>query len=284
MRIDASGNLGLGVTPSAWTTLKAVQLPAGSIAGFDSGTSGRQMNVLNNAFFDGTNFIYVATGPALAYRMLSGAHQWNTAPSGTAGNAISFTQAMTLDASGNLVIGATSNGVAKIYTFTTSGGVDNFRMADENSTVASGIRAVGDAIAFRTQATERARITSGGDFGIGLTPSGSYKLEVNGTAAATDFNSTSDRNKKTNIATITAALDKVQALRGVTFDWIADGKASTGLIAQEVEQVMPQVVQGDEGNKTVSYGSLVGLLIEAVKEQQATINQLTNRIAALEGK
>jgi hypothetical protein len=117
--LDSSGNLGLGVTPSAWTTLKAVQLPAGSIAGFDSGTSGRQMNVLNNAFFDGTNFNYVATGPALAYRMLSGEHRWFTAASGTAGNTISFTQSMTLTASGDLLVGKTSD---EGYTVQAKGG------------------------------------------------------------------------------------------------------------------------------------------------------------------
>lgn len=123
-----------------------------------------------------------------------------------------------------------------------------------------------------------------GDVGIGIAPSGTYKLEVSGDAAATNFVTTSDRNKKTNIATITNATGKVQALRGVTFDWVADGKASTGLIAQEVELVMPQVVHGDEGSKAVNYGSLVGLLVEAVKEQQTTINQLLARVAQLEGK
>jgi hypothetical protein len=121
-----------------------------------------------------------------------------------------------------------------------------------------------------------------GDVGINVSPSGTYKLEVSGDAAATNFVTTSDRNKKTNIATITNAASKVQALRGVTFDWLADGRASVGLIAQEVELVMPQVVHGDEGSKAVNYGSLVGLLVEAVKEQQTTINQLLARVAQLE--
>lgn len=123
-----------------------------------------------------------------------------------------------------------------------------------------------------------------GNVGIGIAPSGTYKLEVSGNAAATNFVTTSDRNKKTNIATIANALAKVQVLRGVTFDWVADGTASTGLIAQEVERVMPQVVHGDEGSKAVNYGSLVGLLVEAIKEQQTTINQLLARVAQLETK
>jgi hypothetical protein len=286
MRLSAAGNLGLGVTPSGWgSNYRAMQLGAGANEGGISGQSNANiLSLISNGYNNGTNWIYGNSIGSGLYQLEQNTHKWFTAPSGTAGNAISFTQAMTLNASGQLSVGTTSAS-AKI----TIGGSGANRISFD---APSGSEYVGydgadDAlqvasytyIKFQTGSsyTERARITSGGDFGIGLAPSGSYKLEVNGTAAATDFNSTSDRNKKTNIATITDALDKVQALRGVTFDWIADGKASTGLIAQEVEQVMPQVVQGDEGNKTVSYGSLVGLLIEAVKE-------LTARVAQLEGK
>jgi hypothetical protein len=129
--------------------------------------------------------------------------------------------------------------------------------------------------------SERLRIKSDGSVGIGLTPSGTYRLEVSGTAAATDFNSTSDRNKKTNITTIESAVEKVKRLRGVEFDWIADGKHCIGVIAQEVEEVVPSAVQGDEGNKTVSYGNLVGLLIQAIKEQQTVIDQLKSKIDSL---
>ena len=98
-----------------------------------------------------------------------------------------------------------------------------------------------------------------------------------GTASALDFNSTSDRNKKTNIVTITDPIEKVQALRGVTFNWRSNGSPAIGLIAQEVEEIVPQAVQGDEGNKTISYGSLVGLLIEAIKELDAKVEELKNR-------
>jgi hypothetical protein len=129
--------------------------------------------------------------------------------------------------------------------------------------------------------SERMRISAAGNVGIGLAPSGTYRLEVSGTAAATDFNSTSDRNKKTNITTIESAVEKVKRLRGVEFDWIADGKHCIGVIAQEVEEVIPSAVQGDEGNKTVSYGNLVGLLIQAIKEQQTVIDQLKSKIDSL---
>jgi hypothetical protein len=108
MRIDASGNLGLGVTPSAWTTsfgIKALQVgPMGALVGSLANT-----NLAHNNYFDGTNVRYINSSPASYYLQAdTGAHSWYIAPSGTAGNAISFTQAMTLDASGNLGVGTSS--------------------------------------------------------------------------------------------------------------------------------------------------------------------------------
>ena len=103
-RIDSSGNLGLGVTPSAWTTFKVMQLGNfGAIGGVNS----TSMNMFANTFYDGA-FKYINTSSASRYRMDDG-HSWFTAPSGTAGNAITFTQAMTLSADGHLQVGTTSN-------------------------------------------------------------------------------------------------------------------------------------------------------------------------------
>jgi len=102
-------NLGLGVTPSAWSaSYKAIQLGGGT--SIWSGASGNQPSFYsNNLYFNGSNRIYLQNGYATEYvQSTSGTHSWYTAPSGTAGNAITFTQAMTLDASGNLGIGTTS--------------------------------------------------------------------------------------------------------------------------------------------------------------------------------
>ena len=96
-----------------------------------------------------------------------------------------------------------------------------------------------------------------------------------GTVTASDFNSTSDERLKTNVETIANAGEKVAALRGVNYDWIANGEKTMGVIAQEVEAVIPEVVAtDDEGMKSVNYQAMVGLLIEAVKDLQAQVDAL----------
>jgi len=107
--------------------------------------------------------------------------------------------------------------------------------------------------------------------GLGL----SGNVYAGGVVSGLDLLSTSDKRLKKNIKTIKTPLNTVQELRGVTFQWKKSGKDSIGVIAQEVEEIIPQVVEIDgNGNKTVSYGSMVGLLIEAIKEQQEQINEL----------
>ena len=104
--LDASGNLGLGVTPSAWSGFTAFDIGStGNLSSF-GGTSDVQLNA--NAFFNGSGWIYKTTSAASRFRMNSNQFEWWNAPSGTAGNAISFTQAMTLNASGQLGIATTS--------------------------------------------------------------------------------------------------------------------------------------------------------------------------------
>jgi hypothetical protein len=104
-RFDSTGNLGLGVTPSAWSaSYKTLQSGNGSaFVGFNGND---QTFVVSNAYNNGTNWIYKNTAGAGYYGIQgvsNGVHAWFTAPSGTAGNAISFTQAMTLDAGGKLL-------------------------------------------------------------------------------------------------------------------------------------------------------------------------------------
>lgn len=99
----------------------------------------------------------------------------------------------------------------------------------------------------------------------------------NNTVQAVDFNSTSDITKKKDVETIRDALQLVTQLRGVNFKWVSTDKPSMGLIAQEVEKVLPQVVHTlEDGTKTISYGNLVGLLVECVKAQEDRLTRLEN--------
>jgi hypothetical protein len=109
MRLDSRGNLGLGVTPSAWySTIKAFQVGTG---GLWSLTSGNNTTVGSNVYVEASaaNSLYLTNGYATRYQQLDGQHRWSTAASGTAGDAISFTQAATLTADGNYVVGDTTS-------------------------------------------------------------------------------------------------------------------------------------------------------------------------------
>ena len=115
--------------------------------------------------------------------------------------------------------------------------------------------------------------------GNGLSLSGTtFSMSGNYTGSFTatgDVTAYSDESLKTNIQTIDNALDRVEAVRGVTFDRIADGSTSTGVVAQELLAVLPEAVHTDaNGVHSVAYGNITGLLIEAVKELSAEVKEL----------
>jgi hypothetical protein len=94
-----------------------------------------------------------------------------------------------------------------------------------------------------------------------------------GIVTAQDFDSLSDINYKTNIQTVENALETVSSLRGVSFDWKESGKKSYGVIAQELEEVLPDLVSVGE-IKTVNYNGIIGVLIEAIKDLKKEIEYL----------
>jgi hypothetical protein len=123
--------------------------------------------------------------------------------------------------------------------------------------------------------------------GIGMAASGtSGRIDASGDIVAF---STSDRNFKENITPIENALEKISKISGNTYDWKADMKEfhgfegnDVGVIAQEIEEVLPQLVTTREtGYKAVKYDKLVALLIEGIKEQQTQIHSLTIEIEKL---
>jgi Chaperone of endosialidase len=133
-------------------------------------------------------------------------------------------------------------------------------------------------------------ISSAGNVGIGV-PIPTYRLQLPNVADATGqgqanaWQTYSSRRFKSNVATIENALDKVEQMRGVTFDWTSNGKHDVGLIAEEVGRVIPEIVSYEANGvdaQSLDYSRLVAVLIEATKEQQKQIAQQQQSIDTLQ--
>ena len=262
---DINGNLGLGVTPSAWnSSFKAFEVfPQTVIYGFpDEAGFGR------NFYFDGGgSFRYKTNGYAL-YLKITDKFIWSTAPYGTAGNPISFTQAMTLDSSGNLLVGTTQAG---------------YRNSNSIS-----LEATPGGYIVINHATGSPSGSVYAAFGYGATSVGGiYQVGTN----SVSYNTSSDYRLKHNIELMQGALTRIAALKPVTYKWNADGSDGEGFIAHELAEVCPSAVTGekdavDADGKPIYQGIdtsfLVATLVAAIQEQQLLITSLTSRIEALE--
>jgi hypothetical protein len=137
-------------------------------------------------------------------------------------------------------------------------------------------------------ATDYMVIRADGKVGIGTT-SPSYELDVAGDIECTTLHETSDRRLKANIGQLTGALERVHQLRGVSFQWRQEVESENtgaprhiGVVAQEVEEVFPELVSTPEsGYKSVEYSKLTAVLIEAMKEQQQLIESQQKQIEKL---
>ena len=287
MYLNTAGNLGLGVTPSAWISSgKAIDIAGfGSVAQTSSGSLASTFNAYQNS---AGNWIYKTTNAAAQYQCgLSGLgqHAWFTAASGTAGNAITFTQAMTLDASGNLGIGTTSPGTKLDVRGVIQGGDGTIKpVISYTGGAGEGVFGTlsNHPVAFYTNSTERARITSGGEVYIaGTTDQGAYNLQVNGTGVwgAGAYVNGSDARLKEEVQDLAPALDVIASLRPVTFrykeDYSKDQNVQPGFIAQELQTAMAGqayvdgVIQSGPQHLNVAYQSLIPLLTKAIQELKA---------------
>ena len=153
------------------------------------------------------------------------------------------------------------------------------------------------SLRLKTNGVTRIQIDSTtGNVGIGMKPTGTYILEINGNLKTAGITETSDIRWKKDVKTLSNSLEKVGQLRGVSYNWRKDefpdknfdNKEQIGLIAQEVDKIYPQLVDTDAlGFKSVQYSKVVALLIEALKEQQSEINSLkaeVSKMSALENR
>jgi hypothetical protein len=205
MRLDSSGNLGLGVTPSAWDTSIFTTMQIRYASFFSGISSPGDTWVGQNLYYGSGAYRYIANGYSSYYRQSQSEHQWGTSASGVTGNAITFTQAMTLNASGNLLLGSTSSPAtvwsgsrtfAYVKGSTAGNGgeviVESNNGNQQASFFASAITAEfglwstkASAILFGNSNTERARIDSSGKFLVGTTSGGSDKVRF-GSAGASE--------------------------------------------------------------------------------------------------
>ena len=364
MELNTSGNLGLGVTPSAWGAPLGGALQVGN-ASLARNSGGATLYLNSNAYYDGSNWRYINTGFSAKYTVNNnnGQHFWDTAASGTAGNAITFTQAMTLTASGNLGIGNTSpdsklvvEGGSGTYVQVKDGTVNTFIQA--RSANSSGVvgTITNHALAFYTNSTEKARIDSSGKLLVGTTSSvgsagiGQFVQTATGSAGAAisaeasdsaftysvlylntnrsastgfqfitcttsnygsnrfivygngdtvnannSYGGISDIKLKENIVDATPKLAGLMQVKVRNYNLKSDpDHKQLGVIAQELETVFPSMIdetvdKDAEGNelgtttKSVKYSVFVPMLIKAIQEQQAIIDQLKADVTALKG-
>jgi hypothetical protein len=139
----------------------------------------------------------------------------------------------------------------------------------------------GGNFTIHTNTSDADFVVTGNDGGAAIT---AMTLDMSAAGAATfnnDVTAFSDERLKRDIETIPNALDKVCQMRGVTFERIDDeGSRSMGVIAQEIEKIIPEVVREDSSEekiKSVAYGNMVGVLIEAIKELKSEVEQLKNK-------
>jgi len=260
MRIDSDGNVGVGVTPSAWGSgLKALQVGArGYGAYFDFNND--VVALSSNLFWTGSNYgrISASSKYAVAYYqdIGSGSHQWlSSSAAGTNGVAPTMNTNMVLDASGNLSVGATTplNSV-RIFAERSGGSVAGFNRTTSDGT---------NVLFYR---------------------SGSIVGDVSVTTTGTTFNSTSDYRLKESVAPMSGGLARVNALKPSVYKWKSNGSDGEGFLAHELAEVVPAAVNGEKDAvnedgtikaQSIDMSRIVPILVAAIKE-------LTARVEALE--
>ena len=141
-----------------------------------------------------------------------------------------------------------------------------------------------DSVSFKNAANNEVLFYANANNEFAAYYDNSKKIETTsaGITVTGTVDSASDVILKENIKTIDNALDKVTKLRGVEYDYKENKKHSIGVIAQEVEEVLPELVNGSE-QKSVAYGNIAAVLIEAIKEQNEVINKMKKEIEDLKG-
>jgi hypothetical protein len=285
MTLNSTG-LGVGVTPSAWGSgYKVIQGQIGGFALSNDNSSNNQFRLSSNAYFDTTDsrWEYYGSSTATAYEQRAGEHRFFNAISGSANTAIAFTQAMTLDAVGNLHVGTTA------YLNTGVNFVNSLK----------GFNIVPDDTANAANRNWNLAVNGGAagnlDFVISSAnntfPNFAYRMQLTSAGALNNTTGTygtiSDLRLKENISDARNYLADLLKLRVVKYSLKEESSAvatKLGFIAQEVELVFPNLVDqsdkeydGAEGIRSVKTSILIPMLLKAIQELTARVQTLEAR-------
>jgi hypothetical protein len=273
MRLDSSGNLGLGVTPSAAYLTLSGALQMGQISVLSQDINSFYIN--GNLSQPTGKFLKTGNyGLSFHIDSAAGSFKWfNTSNPGTAGGFASTNQAMTLTAAGNLGVGTTnpqaiidaSGGTLGFYRSSTAG--TNFF-----STFSGG--STGD--------TYYANVFGTGQFLLRCEYRGGGLGGITTNGSTITYGGTSDQRLKDNISDSPSALDSINAIKVRSFNWKSDGsRVDYGYIAQELVDLAPETVHVPEDSEEmllVDYGRITPRLVKAIQELHAEIESLKQRI------
>ncbi len=245
MRIDSNGTLAVGTTDThTWSTFDG-RIRLGARGVYATTTASTQMG--HNWYYNGS-YKYIGADYASRYYQNDGTHVWDTAASGSADGTITFSEAMRIDSSGNLLVGGTSIG------------------AEDSTSIAS----TGDMTISRASGVGRNMII----FKNASSTVGSITTNT----SATTYNTSSDQRLKSNIVDAPSASDDIDAIQVRSFDWKADGSHQKyGMVAQELQGVAPEAVTGDADSDDmmgVDYSKLVPMMLKEIQSLRARVAQL----------
>ena len=315
MRVDSSGNVGIGSGATNPQKVLDVIVPSNNFASFANTISPTTWAGIhfgyreNNNFYRKSAIVFERTD--LTSNNAQGKVHILNGPQLGAGNCTLSDAALTIRENGAVVLpksvlefenGSNTITASMLSSDTLSFSGDSGQLFSLTDSMSGTIFSVNDVSGIPSIEVEDdgtiylAESTGNVLIGTG-TDNGTDKLQVSGSVTVsgniTAYGSASDIRVKENIEIITNAVEKVEKIDGVTFNYKKDGSRSTGLIAQQLQEVLPEVVyettdlEGTE-HLAVRYGNVVGLLVEAIKEQQTQlsaqqeqINQLTNLVNIL---
>jgi len=293
IQADASGNVGIGVTPESWdSSITAGQIGnKTAIMNRDLGSSSDYVQFCHNAYYNSGDKYIESVGGASRLLMQDGVHKFAVAPSGTADSAITWTTAMTIDNSGRVGLGGGGSSPTAIL-----------HIQQNPSTIS--LMKLNNLKSGTTSTTSLQFLRNGTSVGT-----------VSVTGSATSYNTSSDYRLKENVVPMTGSIDRLKELKPSRFNFKADADTTVdGFLAHEAGEVVPEAISGEkDGMRTEEYevepavmdgetevtpavmgerevedyqgidqSKLVPLLTSALQEAVAKIEDLEKRIEILE--